>query len=160
MKINSKFIKCLIFIYLFSNICENLIANCSKSTLSAAFKSNFQLMSDKKKSTKEGSEEGVSAHNNKVSNTPHDHGAASIPDIPILYQTWAKYFSYRSDGNNKPNNFFVNDDYQTQTEEEMHSQEKDSVINYTLSILARIIIHQIRFILLFDCLSRLDSVLH
>ena len=131
MKINSKFIKCLIFIYLFSNICENLIANCSKSTLSAAFKSNFQLMSDKKKSTNADPVEGVSVLSKKGGDTHHSHGEASIPDIPILFQTWAKYFSYRSDGNNKPNNFFVNDDYQTQTEEERNSQEKDDVINYT-----------------------------
>jgi len=166
MKINFKLLKWLIFLYMFSNICENLITYCSKSTLGVAFKSNFQLMVDKKKSKRDGGnaekpategeatpqpvvkaaneakkDEACDSTANKKSNrssyinsgqsspfqTQSGFHVSPIPDIPILFQSWAKYFSYRTDGNNKPNNFFVNDDWETQSEEEKNSKEKDEV---------------------------------
>ena len=152
MKINTKLIKCFIFLFLFNNVFENLKADCSQSTLSASFKSNFQLMFDKKRAKGGGDcnkqTEAAGSGSNSASGSNSSSSSSSvvssysgtnsvsvsssragslIPDIPVLFQSWAKYFSYQSDGKNKPSNFFVNEDFDKQSVEQKESQEKDNV---------------------------------
>lgn len=157
MKINFKFIKCVILLFMISNICENLGTMCSKLQTSASFKSNYKLMLTKKKSERreQGNDNGAEANNTTAANTSSStsntyslsaNGSNSssntvangfitkerkvlVPDVPILFQGWAKYFYYIDKGNSKPSNFFLNDDYDHQTLEEKDSVTKDKVIN-------------------------------
>ncbi len=156
---NFKLIKCLILLFLISNISENFGANCSKSTMSASFKSNYKLMLEKNKTVRRGSENVASSASTSASSSASSSASTSIassnyslsvkstesssdsvatgflskkrkllvPEIPILFEGWAKYFNYIDKGNTKPSNFFINDEYDHLSQEERDSKEKDKV---------------------------------
>jgi hypothetical protein len=146
MKMNSKLVKCLIVLFLLSINSENFGTNCAKTQMSASFKSNYKLMLEKKKTYRGGEGNNKAAQGAKIpsdssiSITGNDSSSGNVatgfitkqrkvlvPDVPILFQGWAKYFYYLDKGNSKPNNFFINDEFDHQSQEEKNDKSKDKV---------------------------------
>lgn len=138
---NFKLIKCLIVVFFISNIFDDFVVNCSNTKMSASFQSNYKLMLEKKR----GGNDKSASNSSKSSGEGYTLQASGsglsvskskkvlVPDIPVLFQVWAKYFNYVENGHSKPNNFFVNEEYDHQSIQDKESGEKDKVNYFIIS---------------------------
>ena len=134
MKI-SKLLKKIVFFILFLNfISQEVRVSCEKIKINASFQSNYRLMKKK-----------IDQNNNSTPNlTPPSSPAApyepeetasslikkageDLPDVPVYYQGWVKYFRYAENGEEKPKMFFKNNAFAKQQLGEDKKEEKDNV---------------------------------
>ena len=143
MKINT-ITKIILSLIIFSLLCTNF-ANCAQTI--SSFRSNYKMMDLGMKSKK--SKVALKAQETQPPATtppaptpvaaPGAQGTTTevktteeLPDIPILHQTWVKYFHYTEGAAVKPKTFFKNEMFGKQTDAQLKA-EPDQV-KYFLKI--------------------------
>ena len=102
-----KIIRVIKVLFIFSYIISTVLSSQSRSK--AKMNSHFKLLSKNKLASK--------VKFSEESNLAPRNSNSDLPDMPIYYQSWVKYFHYQkleNDTSKKPNFFFRNGSFKSQ----------------------------------------------
>lgn len=94
--------------------------------------SSFRMSTRFKSLKKIGPGESAEIPTDKSLYAPKNLTAEDLPDIPIYFQAWIKYFHFQKSANDKskkPKFFFKNEAYLKQVETEKDKEREDQVSN-------------------------------
>jgi hypothetical protein len=128
MKINTCFKRALIFLIAINIISHEVI--CEKMQTIASFKSNYKLMKAHNKQVKSVTTPTANSQPEESASSLIKKAGEDLPDVPIYFQGWVKYFRYAENGQERPKKFFKNTAYGKQLQAasaDASKEEKDQV---------------------------------
>jgi hypothetical protein len=113
MKIIKLLKKISIFLLLLNFLFHEVIITCERIKISSSFKSNYKLTKNKdvaesENKTPTGTPPQSTYEPEETASSLIKKAGEDLPDVPIYYQGWVKYFRYFANSEEKPKTFFKN----------------------------------------------------
>lgn len=98
------------------------------ASFKSSFKSNYKLMQQKQAPTTMAPPvAGINAQPEESASSLIKKAGDDLPDVPIYFQGWIKYFRYSENGQEKPSKFFKNSSFEKQLQAKDGEEAKDKV---------------------------------